>query len=372
LILGGEYLENLTYKANSDVSYALDIVGGYESAKVTLPLTEADIGGWIERGLGRVIDIYDDTTFKCFQGYVNEIELRMGRLALRKGPLLGSSGICTRVWSVYSPMDTTVNPPTYGTRTLTAISEDTDAQAKYGIIERVLSAGSTTTAIAAQMQEVYLDEHKRPYKSHDIGDSATPQVVLTIWGFYQWLEAAIYEYVAASGTVTITTKLQDILTQSGAINAWSISSDYTKMDVNAVLVPAYDRDDMTCLSVLKAVASLGGPAYEQWSFGLYDNRVPVFKAIPTAAEYQIKAISGGLEVRDTQGHIIPHAYVQPGKWAIFSDILPGKTVNTNLRDEDRAILIKRVEFSPPNDLKLNGADANTLPQILAQYGLGGV
>lgn len=374
MCIGGKFIKDISAVA-SDISFAKDIFGGYDSASLTLPIAEIEITDWLEQGLGRVIDIWGDSTLKCYKGFVNELELRVGRLALRIGPLLGSEGIINRVWSVYSPMDTSTNPPTYGARTLTTAIQDIDLQSKYGIIEHVFSAGSTTTAVAYQMQQVFLNESKRPKRNHDIGDAETPRVMLTCTGFYQWLEAVIYLYTVASGTVqlsnTTTGKIQNILTQALAINNWCISSDYSKLDYNAVLVPAHDSDDMTCLSVLKAAAALGGPSYEQWMFGIYDELVAEFKAVPTTLEYNAKATSGGLEIVDMEGHVVVPYNILPGRWLLFTDLMPGKSIAADLRDEPRALLIKRVEFTAPSDLRLNGADANTLPQILAQYGLGG-
>lgn len=372
---GGKYIKDVSNVA-SDIAIAKDMFGGYDSASLTLPIAETEITEWLEQGLGRTVDMWGESTLKCYKGFVNELELRVGRLALRIGPLLGSEGIVNRVWSVYSPMDTSTNPPTYGARTLTTAVQDADSQSKYGIIEQVLSAGSTTTAIANQIQQVFLDEHKRYKRSHDIGDAETPRVVLTCTGFYQWLETIIYTYTALSGTVQLseatTGKVQDILTQARAINSWCVSSDYSKLDDNAVLVPAYDKDDMTCLSVMKAAASLGGPSYEQWMFGIYDDMTPEFNAVPTVLSYNAKATQGGLEITDVKSnHNVSPYDIRPGRWLLFTDLMPGKSIAPNLRDEPRALLIKRVEFTSPNELTLNGADANTLPQILAQYGLGG-
>jgi hypothetical protein len=238
-----------------------------------------------------------------------------------------------------------------------------------------MSAGSTTLAVATQVQEVYLNEHKRVARSHDVGDAETPRIVLTCAGYYNWLEAVIYSYTALSGTVQLSTagtgKIQNVLAQSAAINSWSLSSDVSKLYDNAVLVPAYDSDDMTCLSILKAAASLGGPSYEQWMFGIYDNLVPEFKAVPSTLSYKAKAAQGGLEITDMQDNIVAPYTVRPGRWLLFTDLMPGKSIPIDLRDEPRALLIKRVEFTAPNELRLNGAEANTLPQILAQYGLGG-
>lgn len=369
-----DYLKDISEDA-VDVSLSKDIFGGYDSASLTLPISEYDITDWMERGLGRVVDISSNSLKKCYKGFVNEIELRVGRLALRIGPVLGSDGVVNRVWSVYSPMDTSTNPPTYGGRALTAAVENTYSQDRYGIIERVLSAGSTTTAIANQIQQVFLEEHKRPHRSHDVGDAETPRVVLTCAGFYQWLEAVIYTQTAISGTlqlsVAATGKVQDILDKVRAINSWCVSSNYAKLADNAVLVPAYDSDDMTCLSVMKAAASLGGPSYEQWMFGIYDNLTPEFRAVPSTISYLAKATQGGLDISNTNEHPVAPYDVMPGKWMLFTDLMPGKSVGSYLRDEPRALLIKRVEFTAPNGLVLNGADANTLPQILAQYGLGG-
>jgi hypothetical protein len=78
-----------------------------------------------------------------------------------------------------------------------------------------------------------------------------------------------------------------------------------------------------------------------------------------------------LEITDMQDKIVAPYAVRPGRWLLFTDLMPSKSIAIDLRDEPRALLIKRVEFTAPNELRLNGAEANTLPQILAQYGLGG-
>jgi hypothetical protein len=269
-----------------------------------------------------------------------------------------------------------VNPPTSGPRTLTAATQDTDSQTKYGVIERVLSAGTTTTLVANQIQAIYLDSGKRPRKSHEIGDSEVPKVVLTLSGYYQWLEAIIYTQVVSSGIIALydaaVGKLQAILTFARAINSWCVSSDFTHLNDNPMLVPAYDGDDATCLAALKPLIELGGVSFWPWIFGLYDNLVPYYSEVPQVVEYQARTMSGGLEIYDLNGVVIPPYNVLPGKWVLFTDILPGRSISADLRDDPRALLIKRVEYTMPLGLTLNGMDANTLPQILAQYALGGI
>lgn len=370
LVKGTTFIKSLPTTAN----FTVDIFGGYDSASLDTHIDLLDVGDWIDNGLGRVVDIYADDLFQVYRGFVNEFELKLGLVSLKIGPLLGSGGVCNRVWSVYAPMDTSVSPPVYGPRTLTVAIQDLTSQAKYGVIEHVLSAGNTTLAVATQIQETYLREHIEPVRTHDLGGASTPTVSLSCLGFMQWLDAVIYEN-AGIGTVQLSAaagKIQDVLTQARAINSWCVSSDYTQLAANAVLVPVYDADDMTCLSVLKAAASLGGPSYEQWMFGLYDNNTAEFKAVPTTVEYQARVLDNGLEIKDMNNNIVQNCKIRPGKWVVFTDLLPGKAFPANLRNDPRAMLIKRVEFSDPNDLRLNGADANTLPQILAQYGLGGM
>ena len=80
-------------------------------------------------------------------------------------------------------------------------------------------------------------------------------------------------------------------------------------------------------------------------------------------------------VEDTAGNAIQPWAVRPGKWLLFTNLLPGALVAQSLANEpeaERSMFIESVQYSAPNGLRLQGGVVNSLRQALAQWGVTGI
>jgi len=188
LVTGGAWIGTLPDV--DSYTHAVTATGGYSSASFTLKSSIATIEDWIEKGLARHIVVNDEAGQIVWEGFVNQVSVTQGYLRLTVGPLVD---IANRVWSVYAPPDVTVNPPRAGARTVTAAVQDTVSQAKYGVIEKVLSSGTVETTVAEQIQDTYLAENAAPKTSQEIGDPSGPTVQIDCAGYYTWLDLVYYE-----------------------------------------------------------------------------------------------------------------------------------------------------------------------------------
>lgn len=80
----------------------------YDKATIELKGDHLNAEDWVEYGLGRNISVKDGGLDTSFNGFANNIEIVVGGVTLRLGPLLG---IGNRVSGVYAIQDNTVNPP---------------------------------------------------------------------------------------------------------------------------------------------------------------------------------------------------------------------------------------------------------------------
>lgn len=369
---GGAHITDLS--DYDGYTHSLEAFGGFATASITLNENQANIEDWLEWGIGRHVVVYDGEQQICFEGFVDKVTAALGPATITRGPL---TEISNRSWTVYAELDTSTLPPTTGARTITVATQDDDSIARYGTVEVVLSAGTTTATLAAQIQATYLVEHAEPDTSHDIGDFQTPSVTIDLKGYYAWLDLMIYNYVAASLTQVVsdtgTGKLQQVLTAARAINSWSVSSDYSRLAYNGLLVPKYENDDMKMLSVVKDLVTLGDVNEHRYAFGLYENRVPRYwDATSLDFQYQLYVFSEGIKLLDSGNKYVYPWRIRPGKWVKLVDVMPGRAVSSVMRSDPRTLFIEGVTYTAPYSFTLRGGKFDRLSQKLAQLGLAGV
>lgn len=339
----------------------------YDKAKIGLVGNHPDAEDWLEYGLGRDVNVYDEGLDAMWRGFVNQIEIVVGNLTIRRGPLLG---IGNRVSVVYAEEDGSF-PPVVSDRTVTTIVQDADSQAKYGIIEKVVSAGQIRQVEAERLRDTYLEENKLPETSQGIstgGGKSGVTISVDCLGYGYWLEAYVYNYVADNNIVTIDVKMKSALS---ADPNTIISSDHDRVDYNGVLVSSYEIDDPYGLTVIKELVSYGGGSDERWLFTLDDERRPVYYQQPTDAEYLMSLGDGTL--RDlTKGKIHPWA-IRPGRWIFINDFLVGRSrEDINLREDPRMVFIESVDYTAPYTYAIQGSKTSTVKQMLSKFGMKGL
>ena len=359
-----QHIDTIT-RAVGSYGHTLSAFMGFDSAKASINADANTAEDWLDDGLGRDILAVDSDLGEAFNGFANVVELVFGHVTIRRGPLLD---IANRTYSVYRPVDTTVNPPTVGNRTPTVITEDLESQARYGIIEQVLSAGQVPQADAEQLRDAYLLEHHEPETSQTISSSpGQPRVNLDILGYGHWLKAYVYNQVAVSGTTTVYLKLLAVL---AADPNGIVSTDYSEVYQNAVLTAAYENDDPYGLTLIKEMTALGGPTDQRMLFQVLEGRKVYFQPQPSIYEY-VSLIGDG-RIRDLGGNVVAPWKIRPGKGIKVVDLLPAAVEPAVLRDDPRSVFIESVTYDAPGTFSIEGSKTDTIPQKLAKLGMAGI
>jgi uncharacterized protein (DUF2267 family) len=351
-------MDGLSFEKHAD--------GGWWSAQIALNARLTDAERWFEEGLNLNIEIYNPALVRIFRGFVNQVDLSAGALSATRGPVLD---VVNRISMTYTPLlDATISPPIYGSETTTAITEDADSQAEFGIIEKVFGAepGRCLQSQAEQQQDTFLEELKDARTSEDAGFSAqnVTQIVLNVLGYRHRLGTYIHQNTTAA-TVQLSTKIQQVL----ASDPNSLfSTDYSNIDTNAFLVNQFEDDNRVGDDVIRDLVEIGGAATNnRYLFGIYDEEKAHYNAIPTEALYQHRIADKFRRIeRFGTGELVRPWDVKPGEFLFFPDFLIGRTQPTDLRKDPRYLFIESVSFSTPYEIQINGAQLSTIPQLLAK------
>ena len=349
-------------------NHVISALGGYESATISISNTQIDIEDWLANGLMRHIEVYNHALVKIWEGFVNEISITLGGLAVTRGPVLN---IANNVALIYSTVDTSVSPPITGQRATTAFSGDADSQTRYGVWETVLSAGGVSATEATTVRDVFLNENKDPQSSQRIslGQSGNIGLQLSCLGYYHLFKKYTYNQIANTGT----DDLSDVLAAIIAADPNSIFSTSTsKITANTLQVKQYLNDNATAWSLIQGLVARGDSSDNRYIFGIYNERIPEYAAIPTDFEYQQRLSDPAQRIETPQGIEVKPWDVKAGKWLFVPDFLIGKIQPSELRLDPRMIFIEQMTYTMPWNLQIQGGKTDKLSQKLAKLGLGGI
>lgn len=359
---GGGYIGRLD--GIERYSHTIEALGGYWSADISFNTSGNGVDDWIENGLGRHIVVKDPEGSEVWAGFVNRIDVAIGGLSVTVGPMLN---IANRVRVFYSLLDPT--GLLRGAKFVTAWAEDTDSQTKYGIFEAEVNISDTDPDTADVMADTYLAEHADPEVSKDFVTSGgtAPQVRLECLGYAHMLDVYTYTDLTTSGLVTATVLLSDVI---AADPNGFLSTDTTRIALNATQIPAY-VETATAWDVVKGIVALGDDSANRWLFGVYEDRTPVYEAMPLTVEYRQRLRDPRQRIIDRSGAEVKPWNVRPGKWLQFTDLLVGRPLGDDLINDPRAMLVESVSFDAPYTVRLQGQKAGRFDQRLARLGLAG-
>lgn len=348
-------------------SFSIGALGGYLTCDFTIGANLAMIEDWLQTGLGRHIEVWDDAGVQVWEGYVNQLTINVSGLGITHGPLLQSAN---RVRLGYSTIDTTTIPPVTGERVFTTAINNTTAQGKYGIISKDLSTGGCSAAAAAQIAAQYLAENAWPPTTKQWSNTGGAlSLSISCLGYYTRLNYA-YNQTVTTGTQNLSDKLISIIASDP--NDIVLTTN-ASIATNTLAVPAYENDDLKAWSLIKSLVAMGDALYNRYLFGVYADRKVVYVAAPSAVEYYQRLSARDQRIETQDGTEVVPWRVQPGKWLLFPDFLVGTTASTYaLRQDPRAMFIESMTYTAPWGLQLSGSKAETLSQRLAQLGLSGI
>lgn len=359
------YIDTLSDEVNN-FSFTLNAFRGFDQCSFNVNGDRTYMDEWLVNGLGRHVVVKNESLSVIWEGFVNRLSAKIGAKSYVVGPLLD---IGNRVNVMYSLTDNLTTPPSVGIQTSTGVANDTNSQAKYGIIEKIFSQGSATDILADLVRDKFLFENSDPPTTDDdsFGQSGDIGLSIECAGYYYWLD--VYGYVNnSSGEQNLSAKIQAILTAQ--LNSSIFSSDYTRITTNATQVNVFEDKNDRARVILEDLVSLGDSSDNAYSFGIYENRQAAYDVFPNTIEYIYRLGDEGQEIEDVNGNRIFPWNVKVAKWRRVPDFLVGRSQPTNMRKDNRNSFIISMTFNAPYGLSISGAETDELPQLLAKMQRG--
>jgi len=363
-IWSSSYPSKIVDLAPLSYEHTINAFGGYWTAKIALAVSEPELDDWLESGLGRHVEAFGGGLNKIWEGFVNQISVQMGGLAVTKGPLMQ---IANSVAIVFTSTDTTTTPPTAGMRFPTPYSSDSDSQALYGVRRIVVSTSGCEDADAYALRDTYLEQNKNPKTSQDftlLGGSS-PTVSLDCLGYVHMLD---YPYNAATvGTQDADAKIKAVL----AADPNSLF-DSANVGTNTLKVKAWEDEDTLALNVIKDVVGRGDASQNRWLFGVYGDREAHYEAASNTEITYLHYLRQPMGIQTVRKQKTDPWDILPGKWLYFPDFLTGRERPGSLWEDPRALFIESVAYTMPQGVRVTGSQLDRYSQQLARLGLGGM
>ena len=351
------------------ISYVLKAVGGFWSADLTLIADRLELEWWLEHGIGLHVEVSDPGANVVWAGRVNSLSLTMAGLSITKGPLLETGNRCI---VSYAPADTTSAEPTLGTRTDTAIGENSDSQRKYGILYAYLSTGGVTDTEALQIRDLFLAENAEPKVSRSLrlsGSNQPSALSLECAGYVQTFGQWPYNQTTTTGLGNLSTKLAAVI-DADPNNLFSSAN--AAITTNAIQVPLWESKDRDAWAVIQGLVDMGDITDVRYLFQVGEGQYVTYASMPTTIEYHQRITDNRQTITTPTGQLVPPWNVQAGKWVLVPDFLVGSSISADLRTDYRAMFAEQVTFTSPDSVDLQGGDADRLAQVLAKKGLDGL
>lgn len=371
LVVGSALIDDRLGSAADSYSHEIRAVGGYTAADFTLTDNRNNLDDWLANGLGRHIEVFDQDLNQIWEGFVNEIEMSIGGLRVKRGPLLN---IANEVIVAYTTISYATTPPIPGYATQTDPATNAVSIDSYGTGEMVLSGGTGTEAEMEQLRDTYLATYKDPETSQELtvgGSTQAASLSVSCRGYYDWLNRYYYVQTASTGTINLSAKLQAII----AANPDAVlSTDYAQIVTNTLPVGAYENDSSRAMALIKDLIARGDSSDNRYNFGFYNDRKVYYGAVPTTIGYTHRLADSGQVIQTYKDGATVYPWnVLPGQWLFIPDFLIGRTQpTTDLRLDPRNLFIEAVRYTAPWTVAIGGGKVDTLSQRLARMGLGGI
>lgn len=230
--------------------------GGYYRASFNMYIDPIASSEFLENGLGRHVEIYDNQSICVFEGFIFEIVRDVGSTIAN----ISLQNMINKAWMRSDhDGDQIVERGT----TLHVLK----SQAKYGIKEGVLSGGELEgLSVADQSAQQYLNWRAWPNPESEIGaGSGIPHLQIYCRGYMETLAWRVYNQTILTGTQGANAQIEDILDSVGQfVNSYSLSSNSTQV------TKEYDADRRAD-DIIRGIASLGDSNNRRWIAYMLNN-----------------------------------------------------------------------------------------------------
>lgn len=240
--------------------------GGYYRASFTMRGPQLFLADFMERGLGRMVEMMGPGGVKAWEGLITEMEYDAGSAATR----ISLKEMYNRVWMRYRIRGS-------ATTSRSTTMNDTDSQARFGIKTFVMSGGELESSdIADQATGAFLKMHKWPSAVPvSIGGSLANEHLLRVRcsGFFETLNWNVYNQTASTDNQGASAQISNILADSDV--AQFVAS--TSIDSNSTLVSRVYDADRRGGDIIRDIARLGDSNNNRWIAYMTNDRKFIFK-----------------------------------------------------------------------------------------------
>lgn len=353
----------------SSFDYSIAAVGGFWTANLGMKLPLEEIEDWLYNGIGRQIICKGGASTVVWEGIVNRVSLEIGGYDISIGPYMD---ISNKIKITYSMFIQVGDGTATGVRVETDYIQDDNSILRYGTLEKNFSVGGIAQEEVSDLQAMLLERFKDPLRSEDLtipGSTGNRiiDVKLECIGFSFLLQKYVYN--------SDTTGLQNLSDKLEAILQAEPNGLLTSMEIeeNTLQVPAFENDDNEAWGLVKELVAKGVSGSGRTVFGVYANRKAIYRSVTNEIVYIRPLREGASVIQDASGGLLQAWQIRPGTYALITDMLPGRPINTSsLPEEIRAIFVETVQYRMPDSLILNGSHSFRLDQKIAQLGISGI
>ena len=298
-------------------SHEINLLGGFRSASFSfnaqLPVAEH----WFRTGVGRHINAFNSIGNLVWEGVVNEVSFDIGQRSIKIGPLLGISNRINVGWQYPNygiPGDSLA-----GVYEETGWDENVDSQAKYGVLEELVSGGTSEYDEAFDLRDRLLDSKSGPgiVETLAVGGEPSPiSISVSCVGYSRILEKQVYNLYWESGltNVDLSEKINSILDASlYFVNERVILRD---MQTSGITVDPVEEDSSTAWEIINDHIA---KSYLEKSIrcGFFSGMQFSFEIIEPVVTYWRK--TGDSRVFGEKGNQVENSEIMPGGFMTLAD-----------------------------------------------------
>ncbi|MCK5564531.1 MAG: hypothetical protein KAJ07_04740 [Planctomycetes bacterium] len=346
-------------------------MGGFWRSSFDILGTFDELRFMMLNSLGADVKSYSESSALAFHGYVHQAILRFpgGQLRFRL------DGVGNSVWSRYlaaaSGGDVGSVAQDYNAEEVARLSTELEgststarstkqndlvSQAKYGIIDHVLSGGISSSGVADNQAQNYLAVNAFPKPSFEFADEninpGSTSLEFIVYGYYRTLDFRMYFQTASPGNANASDVAGAVIADVGQF------IDSSRIVANTLQISQVYDTDRRASNILFDIARRGDASNNRHVIGVYENREIIYQAIPDPAtskpEYY-RALGESNIKKDAQ-YIIPGPEVRPGKWLRITGLFPYRTSDYSSLYEDPSVqFIEAVTYSESNGLEFTSS-----------------
>lgn len=359
---GGSFIRSI--RNFKSYNHHIDAVGGFGPAGVSFPATMSELQEWYEFGLMRHVSV-EDSSGIVYEGFVNEITINYSSRKITVGP---ATDLANRVAAIYTPVVYASGGVVRGGQTQTALNNYARSQDNWGIFHKIVNVGECTDAEALQARNIFGSEMSFPQRSESL-DTSNPgdiSIDLKMDGYSELLNSNPY---SNTSTTPITYSAFISALVAAYPNVYMGGTKY--ISTNAATIVPLNDGSRAIGDIIKGVCALGDVSSNRWTFGIYENGLIYYSAIPSSEKYTYKLSDGvkSLALAGGTNRVFPWQ-IRPAALLRYVDFpLFGRLWGTALLADPQLVFIESVDYRAPFSLTVNGGRVNTLSQKIAQLGL---